>query len=491
MNILILWTDEQRADTLACYGNTTIGMPNLNALARQSTVFANAYCTSPVCTPSRGSVLTGLYPHHHGATMNNIPLGPDVPTLVEHGSEHATHYVGKWHLGDEGFAQHGWDNWVNVDDSYQRYYGPGRDRSVRTPYHHWLCKLGYEPDVNADSGPLFGREFVANLPECHSKPRFQADEAIRVIDSHGDQPWIMSVNLLEPHMPFTGPRNDQYHPDEITTGPNFMVPPDETCLKRTQVMADIQKGRGSAGFNPSDETSIRRCIANYWGLCSQVDHHFGRILDALERAGQFDDTLIVFTSDHGDMMGAHRMIAKGVMYEESARIPLLVKLPGQRESRRIEHSVSQVDLVPTLLEAMDVTPRCDLDGTSLLDACQGGTEPNRDVALVWHSDDGHDNGNKPIPGMSALNGVDDAAAERHLRSESRCLVTPDRWKIVRSEFGEFELYDLTSDPYELSNLASDPAHAGRRDELSARLDTWQATYGDPLRDGKRSGHVTA
>ena len=188
--------------------------------------------------------------------MNNIPLGADVPTLVEHGSDHATHYVGKWHLGDEGFAQHGWDNWVNVDDSYQRYYGPNRDRSVRTPYHHWLLERGYEPDVTVDSGPLFGREFVAHLPECHSKPRFQADEAIRVIESAGSQPWIMSVNLLEPHMPFTGPRNDLYHPDELPVSPNFMVPPDDSCLTRTKLMAGIQSKRGSAGYNPADETSI-------------------------------------------------------------------------------------------------------------------------------------------------------------------------------------------------------------------------------------------
>ena len=491
MNILILWTDEQRADTLSCYGNTAIGMPNLNALARQSTVFANAYCTSPVCTPSRGSVMTGLYPHHHQATMNNLPLGQDIPTLVEHGTPHETAYIGKWHLGNEIFAQHGWNNWINVDDSYETYYSSDRDRSQRTPYHHWLISKGYEPDIERPSGPIFGREFVAHLPECHSKPRFQADEAIRLIERGRNDPWIMSVNLLEPHMPFTGPRNTQYHPDEIPVSPNFMMPPDSSCLRRTQIMAEIQANRGSAGFNPADETSIRRCLANYWGLCSQVDHHFGRILDALERVGSFDDTLIVFTSDHGDQMGSHRMIAKGVMYEESAKIPLLVKLPGQRNGRRIEASVSQVDLVPTLLEALDIEPKIKLDGTSLYDACQGGGEPDRDVALVWHVDDGHDNSNSPIPGMSALKGIDDKGAEQHLRSEHRCLVTPDRWKIVRSQFGEYECYDLDTDPYEMINLAADPAHSTKLQELDERLNNWQQRFNDPLIRGDSTGHALA
>ena len=106
--------------------------------------------------------------------------------------------------------------------------------------------------------------------------------------------------------------------------------------------------------------------------------------------------------------------------------------------------------------------------------------------MVWHVDNGHDNGNNPIPGMSQLSGVDDAEVERHLRSESRCLVSTDSWKVIVSEFGEYELYDLASDPYELTNLAPDPAHAGRLDEMSGRLESWQSRHGDPLLSGHHS-----
>lgn len=477
-NLLVLWTDEQRADTLACYGNTVIGMPNLDRLARESTVFRNAYCTSPVCTPSRGSVLTGRWPHHHGAIMNNIPLRTDCPTLPELcDPEYATAYIGKWHLGDEIYAQHGWDEWVNVDDQYYHWYAAGRDRADRCPYHHWLLDLGYTPD--REDG-VFSRDFVASLPEAHSKPKFQADRAIDFIARQGHQPWILSVNVLEPHMPFTGPRNDCYDPATLPVSPNFMVAPGADCLLRTRALAAIQGHRGTASFNPAQEDSIRRCLANYWGLCSQVDHHFGRILEALERQGLYDDTLIVFTSDHGDQMGSHRLLGKGVMFEESARIPLTVKLPGQRQGRVVTNPVSQVDLVPSILEAVGAEVPADLDGVSLLPSLRCGDEPQRDVPLVWHVDDGHDNDNhldRDNAELAALGSEEAILAA--LRGETRCLVTPDRWKLVWSMRDEVELYDLDHDPHELTNLGSASAHRGRVAELQARLLSWQAAVGDP------------
>jgi len=487
MNILLLWTDEQRYDTLACYGNRRIGMPNLNRLSLDSTVFERAYCTSPVCTPSRGSILTGLWPHRHGAIANNVPLNAEARTLPELcRTERAGGYIGKWHLGDEIYAQHGWQHWVAIDDGYRRYYSPGRDRHDRCAHFHWLRENGVEPDAESADGPSFSRGFVAGLDECYSKPRFQADEAIRFIEEQGDSPWMLSVQMLEPHMPFTGPRNGQYSPAEIPASDNFVVAPDDSVLTRTRVIAHIQRTRGHAGFNPSDETSMRRCLANYWGLCSQVDHHFGRILDLLERKGLYDDTLIVFTSDHGDMMGSHALLAKCVMYEEAARVPLLIKLPGQREQRRVHAPVSQVDLVPTILDAAGEPVPDGLDGESLLDACRGGAQPARDVFMVWHQDDGHDNSNRAdpeIPGLLELGPIEEL--RRHLLSESRCIVTTDGFKLIRSETGEGELYNLADDSCELRNLAPDPACAGLHDDLLSRLTAWQASVGDKLDLGSR------
>lgn len=466
MNILILWTDEQRFDTLACYGNEAIGMPNLNRLAEDSTVFERAYCTAPVCTPSRGSVMTGQWAHRHGATKNNRPMKEEALTLPEMcGFHEQSAYVGKWHLGDEIYAQHGWKDWVQVDDTYIPWYSEGRDRSDRCDYHHWLVSKGVEPDQDTKHGKVFGRSFVADLAEHLSKPRFQADRAIEAMEKYRDDPWIMSVNLLEPHMPFKGPRNDMYDPWELPVSPNFMVEPDESCVNRTRQLNSVQSSRGAAGHNPADEGSIRECMARYWGLCSQVDHYFGRIIDHLHRKGMYDDTLIVFTSDHGDMMGSHQLIAKTVMFEESARIPLLVKLPGQRDKKVVETPVSHIDLIPTLLEAAGEALPEHLDGQSLL-PCWKGEEPDRDVLVFWYEDGGQS-----------------ISAEERNRvgsmEEIRCLVTTDRWKLVASKEEEFELYDLNSDPYELKNLAPLAEHGDRLLSLRERLASLLEEAGDP------------
>jgi len=477
-NVLILWTDEQAWDMLGCAGNAHLRTPHLDRLAAESTHFAHAYCASPVCTPSRGTVITGMWPKDHGAVANNVPLREDARSLAELLPDHRAGYVGKWHLGDEIFPQHGFEVFENVDDSYKGHYSPGRDRSARCPYHHWLVELGYAPD-HPDG--LFTRGFVAALPEEHSKPRWQADRAIGFIDAAGERPWLLSVNTLEPHMPFTGPRNEHYGPDALPVPPNFLVAPGEDRLLRTRVISRLQGRHGHAGF-AIDEPSLRRCRANYHGLTEQVDAHFGRILDHLRATGAWDDTLIVFTSDHGDQMGSHALLAKTVMYEESARIPWLVKLPGQNEGRVVDAPVSHVDLVPTVLDAVGTGVPGHLPGRSIADACRGDTEPGRDVVLVWHRDEGADNGNRL--------GEEDAAAladlgtademESALRGEHRCLVTPDRWKLIASDAGERELYDLAADPYELANLAGDTTHADRLEDCERRLADWQRTVGDTM-----------
>ncbi len=178
-NVLFIFTDEQRADTLSAYGNSQIEMPNLNRLAEQSVVFENTYVTQPVCTPSRSSILTGLYPHTNGCTENNILLSLDIPCLPEMltSGEYATAYHGKWHLGDEIFAQHGFDEWRSIEDAYIQFYSPDRDRDARSTYHHFLIENGFSPS----DGRMFSRSRAARLPERFGKPAYLAGEASRFI----------------------------------------------------------------------------------------------------------------------------------------------------------------------------------------------------------------------------------------------------------------------------------------------------------------------
>jgi len=168
-NLLFIWTDQQQAATLAAYGNTAIKAPNLNRLAQQSVVFERAYVTSPVCTPSRSSVMSGLWPHQNGAVANNDPLHGDVaclPELLADG-DYRTGYMGKWHLGDEVFAQHGYEEWVSIEDHYYEYFSEGRDRSARSSYNAYLKSLGLSSDRPDD---VFGRRFATDLPLEQCKP---------------------------------------------------------------------------------------------------------------------------------------------------------------------------------------------------------------------------------------------------------------------------------------------------------------------------------
>lgn len=476
-NLLFIFTDEQRPDTLAAYGNDQIDMPHLNALADQSIVFERTYVTQPLCTPSRGSLMTGRWPHMPGMpAINNETLSPDVPCLpemIERG-DYATAYHGKWHLGDEVFAQHGFDEWISIEDGYQGYYSEGRDRNARSSYHHWLIEQGQQP---AEGRHTFSRAEAARFPEHLGKPAFLGQEASRFIHEHVDQPWMLCVNFLEPHMPFFGPRDDQYDPNDIPLPPNFDAPPDETHPLKYRAMHRYYHEHGFQGMPLQTEADWRRMIANYWGLCSLVDTHTGRILDALRQTGQWDNTIIVFTSDHGDMMGSHQLLTKTIMYEESVRVPMLVKMPGQRSAHRVTCPVSHIDLAPTLLDLLGQPIPADLPGQSLRPLMEGAqSETGRDVFVEQQ---GPNSGLKNVDDCSSVHALTspEALAES-VAAPVRTIVTPAGWKFSRSAIGEHLLYDLNTDPYEKRNLAPEPAQAERIEALTERIAAWQQATGD-------------
>lgn len=447
-NLLVLWTDQQRADTMAAYGNYRYRVPALNWLAAESVVFDRCYVTQPVCTPSRSSVLTGLWPHRNGCVRNNIPLQPETRTLPEllGDSAYRTAYMGKWHLGDELFAQHGFRHWVSIEDIYNRYFSPGRDRSARSSYHHFLLRLGYQPD----SSGSFSRRFATTLPVEHSKPSFLAQEAVRFILEHRAEPWILYVNTLEPHTPFSSVLNDLHSEQETPLPPNYPGIPEGPEPRSYQ---DRRKkfAAGGEGFDLQRPEGWRRMQRNYAGLCSLVDQAFARILWALEVSGQAENTIVVHTSDHGEMMGSHSLMAKSVMYEEAVRVPLLLRAPfAQARPQRIEHPVSHIDLVPTLLELMGARDP-GLDGRSLSGLLRGDRPPE-DVFIQWTAD----------PAEGGPNG--------------RTVITPDGWKLVLHDADVSMLFDRRRDPFEMRNLYPHPE--ARR--LSVRIREWQKRTGDRL-----------
>lgn len=484
-NLLFLFTDEQRADTMAAYGNTRIQTPNLNQLASQSIVFERAYVTQPVCTPSRASILTGLYPHTAGCTENNVPLPADVPCFPEmlsggHSThEYVTAYHGKWHLGDEIFWQHGFDEWRSIEDNYGRYYSPGRDPDARSTYHAFLIENGFTPA----NGKRFGRGETTRLPEEFGKPAYLAREASRFIRENRDRPFVLFVNFLEPHMPFFGPRDDQHDADKVTLPANIDALPTADQPLKTRLFQRGYYERGHSGLPLRTEADWRRMIANYWGLCSLVDTHVGTILDTLAECGLDESTIVVYTSDHGDMMGSHRLLAKCVMFEEAARVPLLVRLPGQMACSRIRVPVSQIDLVPTLLDWMGQPIPEHVEGQSLRPLVEGQKDvPPRDVFVEWS---GHNNGFGDMIGSVS---VPEAMLQLATREEIiaaitdpvRTVITPDGWKFNCSPLGEHELYNLDEDPLETHNLATQEELRPLVEELAGRIRRWQERTADAV-----------
>jgi arylsulfatase A-like enzyme len=482
-NLLFLYTDEQRYDTLAAAGNTRIEMPNLNRLAAQSTVFERTYVSQPVCTPSRCTLLTGLTPHTSGMTHNNLILRGDVPCLPEMlaDADYLCAHHGKWHLGDEIFAQHGFREWVATEDTYHNWYLPHRDQAERSAYHHFLVANGVTPEPHPELPPDIASRFfrgqIHQLPEPLSRPAFLGNEASRFIRDSRGRPWALYVNFLEPHMPFHSCRDTQYDPADVTLPSNFDDRLTGGQSLRYRISAAHAAAKGFEGQPLSDEPGWRELIARYWGMCSLVDTHVGRILAALDETGQADNTLVVFTSDHGDMMGSHRMVGKGYMFEESTRVPLLLRLPGQRTQRRVTMAVSQTDVVPTLLDILGKAVPSHLEGRSLRPAAEGRAQRPENVFIEWHGDHRAAKPPKPLPDY--LQGLCTAERAEEVQAESiRTVVSPEGRKVNISTAGEHEVFDLRHDWQERQNLFRD--HRGMANEALARIRAWQQRTGDRL-----------
>ena len=466
-NLLFIWTDEQRADTMAVYGNTKIHAPNLNRLAAESVVFERAYVTQPVCTPNRSAVMTGLWPHTSGCTRNNIPLPSEVPCLPEmlNDPDYRTAYMGKWHLGDEIFAQHGFHEWVSMEDGYSSNYSTGRDRNKRSDYHHFLIEHGYQPDKSGK----FSRAFAARRPIEHCKPKFLELKACDFLRRHRDEPFMLYINFLEPHMPFFGPLDNEHDPEQVDLPANFRDPLEENEPLRYRVKRESCREQYG-----KDEKAIRNLIAKYWGLVTQVDRSVGAILDTLENLGLADSTIVVYTSDHGDMMGSHNLVAKSVMYEEAVRIPWLMRIPqlGARQ-RVIANPVSQIDMVPTLLELLGRDRDDRLAGRSLVPLIKTG-RPDRDhVYIQWNANSGAiavKKGGTKLAGKEELKRVEN--------EQTRTVISPDGWKLCLSDVDKCQLFNLNEDPGETTNLFD----SGRYKEVIARLTKkihqWQETIAD-------------
>jgi arylsulfatase A-like enzyme len=476
-NLILFLPDQQCADTLACYGGVKVHATNLNKLASESVVFERTYVTHPVCTPSRSSLMTGTWPHINGCTRNSVPLDRRFlvfPELMQD-QDYRTAYIGKWHLGEDGPAGRGFEHYISTDDPSRSATGL---QAGHSDYGNFLISRGIAPDK---SNGRFSEVAISNLPIELSRPKFLEKHACDFIEKHQHDPFILVVAFVEPHSPYNGPLNDANPLDEIELGVTATLPESEDIPLRYRLMREWQQAEALLdrerlpiqlffGITPDEYRSIKQ---RYLGLVTLVDQSIGTILGCLERYGLTEETIVVHTSDHGDSLGAHQLFGKETMFEEAARVPWLVRLPGQTRQQLISHAVSHIDFVPTLLDLLGQSHHRQCAGKSLLPLMRDETTPPRNVFLEW------------APNRTKVRKGSRLARRRMIKraveESTRTLVSPEGWKLCLRDKDLNELYNLKNDPFEMRNLYSDPQYASVVSRLTAEIYRWQEATNDRLK----------
>ena len=456
-NILWICTDQQRLDTIGALGHPHVRTPHLDRLCASGTVFRNAYCQSTVCTPSRSSFLTGWYPGTIGAGRNNNDRWPEraelLPRLLRDRVGYDCGLVGKLHLAGayqretRDSRRHG----VRVfepevrpaDDGYRVFrwsHSPFDDWGRRHAYANWVRGKGF------DLGELrLGAEPIP--AECH-QTTFCADTAIEFVTGRLASPWLVSMNPFDPHPPFDPPADHlaRFDPDAMPN-PVFR----DSDLDAQAGLADIDF---QSSAKPPDPAADGPRMAAYHAMIELMDENVGRVLKVLEKIGQRDRTLVVFMSDHGDMLGDHGLWGKGCrFYEGLVRVPLVMSWPGRiREGVVSDALVELTDLVPTLMDAAGLDAPAELPGHSLLPLLTGRVPAHSHREFV----------------RSDYHGALDLG--RGSRRSHGTMIRTASWKLVRYRgTGLGELFDLGQDPMEFDNRWDDPSCADRRRQMASLI----------------------
>ena len=452
-NILFIMVDEMRWNAMSCAGNPIVKTPNLDRLAQQGTRFATAYTCAPICTPSRYNFFTSRYAHVHGSTDNQTPLREGqilLPAILKH-CGYETAISGKLHFIPSNL-DYGFDYFWSFANE-----GPGK--LPRWPEdlareHPDLKGRGLAPGSQPFPNDPLGRDLgKLAYPKEDYQTFWITDRALDFLRVRNqEKPFFLFVSYLDPHSPshLPDPYWSMFDPKEMP------VPAIPEKIKKDRPREIEAGGGGKAGRHTIDnEEIVRAMTASYYATVKMVDDEVGRLLKQVEAAGLVDNTIILFTADHGNMLGDLGRWFKGVMYDGSSRIPLMIQAPNAgpfaaqfNRGKVIREIVENIDVMPTLFEMIgQPLPSEGIQGKSLV-RLVSGRETN------WKNR---------------------AFAER-----GSMMVRTPQYKLiknvskgVRKGEGEYELYDLTKDSKEEHDLINVPAHARVVEELKAQLDAWQ------------------
>ncbi|NRB74710.1 MAG: sulfatase-like hydrolase/transferase [Verrucomicrobiales bacterium] len=441
-NILWYCTDQQRFDTIAALGNPHVLTPNIDKLVEGGVSFTHTYCQSPICTPSRSSFMTGLYPARLHNTRNGNATFPEQIPLISRliaDQGYDCGMIGKFHLQSSG---HRTEPRIKEDGfRYWKFSHAPRDDwpEGEHDYADWVRENG--GDLNAM------RESEDNVPREFHQTTWATTRAIEFIsEERADQPWMLNINVYDPHPPFIPPKDyaDKFDPNDMP-GPTFE--PSDVAAQEKLVEADFQ-----TTSKPPEETNAKEAQAKYYAMIALIDDEFGRLMDHLESTGQIDNTVVIFTSDHGETLGDHGLFYKGCrFYEGLTRVPLIFYAPGRfGEGVECDQLTELLDMSASLLEIAGAETPDYHQGQSLLPYLKGEkllNEPIRDAARSEYFD--------------AL-----APAFTQGKGTFATMYRDKRYKlVVYHSINKGELFDLEADPQEHNNLWEDPDYAAIRSEL--------------------------
>lgn len=505
-NVIVVVADQLRADHLGFAGNPVVKTPNLDRLAAAGVVFSEATVANPTCSPNRASLLTGRWPSAHGTRCNGITMDPNASTMVRSMAHdgYRTAAVGKLHHQNMGWPfedeqrveiqatdplllseghrdavefdrEPGWDRWENRADHEaafirmpKDYYGYqdvdlviGHGDNPGGHYLHWALERGLDPRtvggaanaVAAYSG--WNQVYETAVPAELHPSAYIAEKAVERIEALAgtNDPFFLFVSFPDPHHPFSPPAgySDLYRPDDIPLPVGF----NQDHSASPEHIRALAEHRGEPGQDSTmtwavTEDQYRHAAAAQYGLITLLDAQIGRILDSVREQGIDDDTMVVFTSDHGDLLGDHGLMLKHFThYRALTNVPFVIKAPGVAPSRS-DALVSTVDLAPTLLELSGTEPFRGIQGKSLVPVLKGDARTVRDALII---EEDQPFGLPGLPGPVRM----------------RTILTP-RARLTRY-FGTpiVELFDHGTDPDEMHNVAADPAHDELLRELTERM----------------------
>ncbi len=496
MNVLFITADQWRGDCLSACDHACLRTPNLDALAADGVLFRRHYSQATPCAPGRASLYTGMYLLNHRVVVNGVPLDS------RHTNVALEVRKAGYHPALLGYTDTGADprRHASGDPALRSYGGvlPGMTPVIRSEQHWlaWFADLkakGYEIPENfleifrplgeiAHGGAAAdgrGLTFApARFSAEDSQSAFLTGEAIKYLSMCGRQPWFLHISYLAPHPPFVAPApyHDLYAAADVPP-PVRAANVDAEAAQHPFLAHYLHNQRGWGIHYDHDsrnnlalsDEDVLQARATYYGMASEVDAQIGRLLDSLRASGAYDDTLVVFTSDHGEQLGDHWQFAKYAYFDQSFHIPLIVRDPRPQadpvRGRQVDAFTENVDIMPTILDCLGLDVPAQCDGESLTPFCQDGDPGRWRDAAHWEFDfrdwiaDGEDRFLGLAPDqctMSALRG--------------------ERYKYVHFTGLPPLFFDLHEDPLELHNLADDPGHRSLVLEHTRKMLSWRMNH---------------